>query len=249
MNLISNAIKFTEKGFVKLKVDFRKESENEGTLVFEVSDSGLGISPEKQKTIFKPFEREIAKNRIQGTGLGLSISLLLVRLMEGSIEFQSELGVGSKFTVSIPNIQTAKESDLKIEALPDIETGIVKFEKSKVLVVDDIAMNRTVLSKILAKLNLDTAEADGTDAAVEMLRKEKFDVVITDLWMPKKSGADLADIINSDDELKKIPVYLLTADTEMKVNFKVDKFNGIILKPISIKNISRALMSSLKTIS
>lgn len=67
--------------------------------------------------------------------------------------------------------------------------------------------------------------------------------------MPKKSGADLADIINSDDELKKIPVYLLTADTEMKVNFKVDKFNGIILKPISIKNISRALMSSLKTIS
>lgn len=249
MNLISNAIKFTEKGFVKLKVDFRRESENEGTLVFEVSDSGLGISPEKQKTIFKPFEREIAKNRIQGTGLGLSISLLLVRLMEGSIEFQSELGVGSKFTVSIPNIQTAKESDLKIEALPDIETGIVKFEKSKVLVVDDIAMNRTVLSKILAKLNLDTAEADGTDAAVEMLRKEKFDVVITDLWMPKKSGADLADIINSDDELKKIPVYLLTADTEMKVNFKVDKFNGIILKPISIKNISRALMSSLKTIS
>ena len=138
---------------------------------------------------------------------------------------------------------------MKIEALPDIETGIVKFEKSKVLVVDDIAMNRTVLSKILAKLNLDTAEADGTDAAVEMLRKEKFDVVITDLWMPKKSGADLADIINSDDELKKIPVYLLTADTEMKVNFKVDKFNGIILKPISIKNISRALMSSLKTIS
>ena len=228
INLLSNALKFTQEGEINLYI---YESMNK--LFFEVSDTGIGIKKADLKKIFKPFEQikqdEYNKN---GTGLGLSITSELISLMGGTIYAKSQEGKGSKFyfSVSYKNatkdlIQTIKDKNLII--------GIKNKEFSKtILVVDDIYENRKLLTEILNYYGFKTIEARDGLEVLDIYKKEKIDLIFMDILMPKLNGIETIKKIRIED--KKTPIVVVSANVfnEDKKNALENGADDFIAKPI-----------------
>jgi len=211
INLLGNAMKFTERGSVTLRVGYR-----EGTLDLEVRDTGIGISPEQLEGLFQPFQQAGSDSyRAQGTGLGLAITKSLVEEMKGSMVVESALGEGSRFQLRIP-VEAMGETHLPATSEPRFG-DIVGYRKAdgerplRILVVDDIADNRLVLVRILAPLGFEVIEADGGLSAVEMARAAQPDLVLMDLVMPDINGLEAARRILAAPELASLPVVACSA--------------------------------------
>ncbi len=207
-NLTSNAIKFTEKGEVILQVAAEEKSPGNFILEFKVKDTGIGISEAGQKKLFQPFSQvdSSISRRFGGTGLGLVISRKLVQLMGGDISIASKEGVGTTFSFTIH----AEGKDMK--EFDDHSLLASQLAGKSVAVVDDNRTNRRILSLQTKSWGMKPYEFEKAADVLEVLRKgQHFDVGILDLLMPGMTGIDLAKELHKHDNLRQIPIILLTS--------------------------------------
>lgn len=234
-NLISNAIKFTEKGSVHLSIS-SQTSAISGTvdISFKVKDTGIGISPKNQIKIFDAFVQNDGQDSRQygGTGLGLAICRKLAQLMKGDITIKSELGQGSEFTFKIANIEISEALFAEGEEVPTKNT--ITFSPAKILIADDIEENRILLHEFLNEFGFEIEEAvDGLEAT-ELIRERTYDLVLTDIRMPKMDGWEAIRVIREELNNHTLPVVAVTASV-MKEDYEhlLKVFDGIIEKPVN----------------
>lgn len=214
LNLIGNAIKFTDSGSVSVnvKIEKRMPEKNKIAIYFDVSDTGIGISQEAQEKLFSPFAQadKTITRRFGGTGLGLTICKKLVEAMNGEIQIHSTEGKGSVFHFTIPlgpgDINNIKE--------PGQQKAGIRIEPLKILVVDDNSINLRVTTGILNKENHTTLTAQNGEEAVEMVKEDNFDIILMDMEMPVMDGIEATTIIRQlDDPIKaNVPIIAMTAN-------------------------------------
>ena len=263
VNLASNAVKFTKKGGVELTASFEPDVPPDagerpgvpepprpgcrGTLRFSVRDTGIGIAPDDQKRIMDPFV-QVGPSGTGGTGLGLTICKRLLERMGGELRLESEPGVGSTFTAVLPGVETAAPSATEDDAEGG-HAGAPAAKRSSepvrsILVVDDVHVNLLVEKALLARAGItDVETASSAPKALEALRRRPFDLVLTDLWMPKMDGYALCREIRADPALAKLRVHAVTADVEARKLALSRGFDGLLLKPITADTLARFLAS------
>ena len=244
-NFMGNAIKFTSKGFIEIRTSFSPDASGEsGVFRLEVQDTGCVISEEDQKKLATPFVQVGAdSSKRKGTGLGLHICRLLARAMGGDMEITSALGQGSTFSIVVPGVKKAQCEKLKTSDAPAALTS--HASSLRILVADDTKMNQIVLKAMLGRLGVAdiTCVCNGREA-LEMLTAPDapaFDLILTDAWMPEMTGLELVAAIRANPKLEKLPVYLFTADVEMKNVYAEKGFNGILLKPTTLEELGKLL--------
>lgn len=237
-NLVGNAVKFTENGFVEIRASYA-----DGSFHFEVQDTGCGISEKDQERIAQPFVQVgSAANRGKGTGLGLAICLSLVSKMGGEMELTSALGVGTTFAVDIP---CEEEDDIakqeRFSATQRIRIAVehktIKYKH--ILIVDDVPMNRLVLKTMLTRFGIQNVDmaAGGREALAKLTAANDYDLVLTDMWMPDMDGESLVAEIRRNPAWANLPVVAVTADVEAQKDYAFMGFTGILLKPITLEKL------------
>ncbi|ELS31698.1 MULTISPECIES: hybrid sensor histidine kinase/response regulator [Pseudanabaena] len=247
INLLGNAIKFTNEGSITLKVTPLKINENNTHLRFAVTDTGVGIAPDDLQKLFRAFEQVGDRSRqAEGTGLGLAISQQIVQLMGGQIQVESQLGVGSTFFFEIVlPLATDWNQQQNLSA-----GNIVSYlgEKKKILVVDDRWENRGVILSLLEPLGFIIAEAENGLDGLEKIRMDLPDLIILDLSMPVMDGFELLKHLRNDQNLHHLKVIVSSAsvsniDRQMSVEAGGDDF---LAKPVHAKDLFNALATHLQ---
>ena len=238
-NILSNAIKYTEKGHIDFNVNCINEK-SKCKLQIIISDTGRGIKPEQIDKIFNKFERaeEDMNSTIEGTGLGLAITKSLVEMMGGKILVHSTYGEGSKFTVLLEQKYSKDEETTKV-----VKNDKVSYSNKKVLIVDDNKLNIKVASKILKEFELNIDSADSGFSAIEKIENnEHYDIIFMDIMMPKMSGVETLKKLKQIDNFN-IPVVALTADAMEGKSTKYIEvgFNDYLSKPINKDELKRVL--------
>ncbi|MGE4559464.1 MAG: transporter substrate-binding domain-containing protein, partial [Desulfobulbus sp.] len=237
LNLVGNAVKFTDKGAVEVRVTARQnEADATGTLVLTVSDTGIGIDPENLAHIFDAFaQAEGLDRKYGGTGLGLSICSKLVGLMQGTITVESKEGQGATFTVTLPGIRAAETGSAGERAEQEAAPKDLVFHPSSLLVVDDIADNRKLIRSMLHETAITVREADCGQTALDMLENTPVDLILLDLRMPGISGYAVIEQIRGDARLSTVPVIAMTASVMVEDLERVTAygFSGHLRKPIT----------------
>lgn len=247
MNIIGNAVKFTKTGGIDIKISYESSGEKTGDMQIEVKDTGIGIAPENLKKIFNPFEQD-STQRIrgragsEGAGLGLSIVKRLLENMNGTISVDSKKGEGSTFALKFKNLVVsdvpAPRSEEEKE--PEITVSVGDYETDiTVLIIDDVLMNIKVLRNMLKKMGVNVIETLDPEQVDEILKTHTPDIIMTDLWMPKMSGEELAVSLKANPETAKIPVLAITADTQLQNTHGV--FTDILHKPITMAGIFKVI--------
>lgn len=246
-NLIANAIKFTHEGGVLVKANFVKSSANKGTVIIKVRDTGIGISPSQTKVIFESFRQQYgqADRQYGGTGLGLTISQKLIENMGGAITVKSKVGIGSEFTVTIPNVETSDEVLTKNndnQQLPKLND----FELAIILIVDDTLDNTKILKEFLPKKNIRVQSVSNGAEAQRICQQHKFDLMFIDIKLPDINGTELALKIRKLQPKSKIVAY-----TASEVNIGGlschHTFDSYLPKPLDRKRLIRILNKLLKS--
>ncbi|WP_055073871.1 hybrid sensor histidine kinase/response regulator [Pseudanabaena sp. 'Roaring Creek'] len=250
INLLGNAIKFTDKGSVTFKVEprnFTTDRLNSAHLRFSVTDTGVGISPENIKKLFRAFEQVGDKSRqAEGTGLGLAISQQIIQMMGGQIQVESELRVGSTFFFELELPLAADWNQQQTSGSGNIIGYVGK--KKKILVVDDRWENRGVISSLLEPLGFIISEAENGLEGLEKMRRDLPDLVILDLSMPVMDGFELLRHLRSDRNLRNLKVIISSAsvsqaDRQMSIEAGGDDF---IAKPVHTNDLFDALATHLQ---
>ena len=252
INILNNAIKFTEKGYVRTYITGKPGKDaDEELLIFHVEDTGCGIREEDLGKIFEDFRQVDSKrNRsAEGTGLGLAIVKHLVELMEGTIEVESTYGKGTTVTITIPQKIVDR---CPVSEMPEIQQKEQKITDSftapgvKVLIVDDNVINRKVARGFLKNYAFDLTEAESGPEAVELVRNTRYDIIFMDHMMPGMDGIEAAEIIRRDcGENGAAPVMVaLTANTMegMREHFLECGFQDFISKPLDRKEMNQLLL-------
>ncbi|MBR6373769.1 MAG: response regulator [Victivallales bacterium] len=250
-NLVGNAVKFTKEGFVELRASFEPTGPEKGTFTMAVQDTGCGISEADQKRLASPFVQVgCNKAKAKGTGLGLAICRQLAKAMGGDLAIASTLGVGTTFSIVIPNLAAASSgttaADEKAEKTCSLPQSVAAG--LRVLFADDTRINHIVLKSLLKKLGVTdvTSVANGADA-LALLEREgagAFDLVITDMFMPQMTGEELVSAIRADAKLSALPVYLFTADVEFKDTYAEKGFSGVLIKPATLESLKEACIAA-----
>ncbi|HVI49522.1 MAG TPA: ATP-binding protein [Chitinophaga sp.] len=250
LNLISNAIKYTEKGSVTVTAKLEKQSESRALFSCTVTDTGEGISLEAQSRLFERFyQASNSRSVIKGTGLGLAITKRLVQLHGGDITFTSELGKGTQFVCHIPyEIVTApltmvvKQRDLQAQDPASFMEG------RYVLVAEDQEMNLLLLKMMLTRWKCRFDMATDGAVAIELFEKHQYDLVLLDHHMPKMSGAEVAERIRKDKDPSKAGVVILALTANISEEdvekFKKVGFNDWLMKPFREKDIYNTIMKN-----
>jgi PAS domain S-box-containing protein len=254
-NLVGNAVKFTHEGYIKLSVyqSFHKSDHSSLKLIFTIEDTGIGIPGDQKELVFDAFiqQKNQDPHQYEGTGLGLSITRRLVEIMGGTISVESEKGKGSIFRVvfntvdvpSLPSIPTLT-TDSPIPGTPDEEIESIQFQESVVLVVDDVASNRVLLKEFLQSINISCIEAENGQQAIQFTRQYKPDLVIMDIRMPLLNGHESTRIIKADEQLKHVPVVMLTASVMKEQEDEIKQYHcdGFLRKPVNRTELIAELM-------
>ena len=248
INLIGNAIKFTNDGDIWVKLKEVNHTNDLYTIQFEIKDNGIGITKEKQENMFESFSQgSIQINRkYGGTGLGLSIVKGLIEILKGKIYLKSELGKGSSFFFEIP-LTYAPEPVISEKPKPLNKLNTLDLTNIKILVVEDNKINQMITRKILNKMNLYCDVVDNGEDAVERVKEEQYDVVLMDIHMPGISGLEATKIIRTFD--KELTIFALTAVTiEDKMHeFDEAGFDDIISKPFKQEDFEKKMYNVLKS--
>jgi signal transduction histidine kinase/CheY-like chemotaxis protein/HPt (histidine-containing phosphotransfer) domain-containing protein len=236
INLVSNGIKFTETGHIEVKTDVAARVDDSIEVVIDVTDTGIGIAPEVIPRLFRPFSQAETghEKRFEGTGLGLAISKGLAEAMGGSISVRSAIGHGSTFSVRLP-FELAQREENPPKAVP----------ASRVLVVDDVALNRDVVSELLRAEGCDVTSAGSGQEALDILKTQRFDLILMDIRMPVMDGLATTAAIRSSLEPNRHtgPILGLTANplpTDRPL-YVLRGIDGIIEKPVEVETLRSAL--------
>ncbi|HBB91667.1 MAG TPA: hypothetical protein DC042_08085 [Bacteroidales bacterium] len=254
-NLIGNAIKFTDRGHISVRVLSQNpqfinsdKGKTEGfiDLIIEVEDTGIGITPEFQKEIFNPFTQQGGQQKYGGTGLGLAISQRLIVLMRGALTLESELGKGSTFRIRIPDVAFLRDYE-PLQSDIQINTKEIEFEQATVLVADDVQSNRKYLMDALKDTNLNIIEAENGQVAYQIAEENLPDLIITDILMPLMNGFELLEQLKQNEKLNHIPVIAYSASVmkEDKERIHTSEFAGLLIKPVQINELYQMLMNHL----
>ena len=256
LNLIGNALKFTEKGGIRVKVEAKNNREagnGDNTdkhitdISIAVTDTGIGIPDEFQTEVFDSFVQVKSRSSKGGTGLGLAISRRLAQLMNGTIELISKQGEGSTFTVLLPDTVYKTTYDTA-GITPDINPENILFEKGTLLVVDDVEDNRRLVRDALKSSGLIVLEAPDGLAGLDIAARTNPDVIISDIRMPGLDGFELLEALKKDELLKNIPVIAYSASVMKEQRDRILKtdFAGLLMKPVQISDLYKALMKVLQ---
>ncbi|HKV06253.1 MAG TPA: response regulator [Candidatus Acidoferrales bacterium] len=247
VNLLGNALKFTEQGEVVLEVEKEAEDERGVLLHFRVRDTGIGVPAEKHKMIFDAFTQADSSStrKYGGTGLGLAITSRLVRLMGGRIWVESELGHGSTFHFTV-RFEVADTSGQPVElGHPD------QIRNLPVLVVDDNRTNRLILVEMLSAWGMRPETAEGGRAALTALgqayeRGTPFQLVITDMQMPEMDGLALSEAIRADSALRELPILLLSSSVQHGEAARCRQLgiSKYLTKPVQPSELFEAILSA-----
>ncbi|MCR4617262.1 MAG: response regulator [Lachnospiraceae bacterium] len=259
LNLMTNAVKYTEVGGFTLSVKVLEKDDENCKIRFSVKDTGIGIKKEDMDKLFSPFERldEQKNSGIQGTGLGLDISRQFAQLMNSELTCESEYGKGSEFILIVKQkIVDKTEIGLFNEHASETLSGgpyIPQFSapEARVLVVDDNTLNLSVIKGLLKKTDMQVETVTSGEECLEMLRKEKFNVVLLDHMMPGMDGLETLEHIR--EFMPDLPVFALTANAAGGEAFYLEKgFDGYLEKPVDgnklEKNIIKVLPKELVTL-
>ncbi len=248
INLINNAIKFTQQGFVKLIVNHSSENSDSLPVRFDVIDSGPGISVEKQKEIFNRFkqvDQDITKV-YQGSGLGLAISRKLIALQNGKMQLSSSPGMGSAFTITVP-LKKAKNDIEKEKHLPEAININEAIKKKKILVVDDDENNLLLMEVILKNWGMTPDMATNGKEAIEKIKKKPYDLIFMDIKMPVMDGLQTIQFIRNKMEkpAKNTPIVAVSANVleKDKKLYKTFKVDGYIIKPYTEEQILKQFIN------
>ena len=243
-NLIGNSVKFTEEGEVSVYCKVQEQSEQHTTLLFEITDSGIGLTDEQQGKLFERFSQADGSTtrKYGGTGLGLSISKQLVELMDGEIGSKSVEGKGSTFwfTVKVANSNTVRSKKV-----------FDNLQDQKILVVDDNLTNRVLLGELLTKWQVEHTLVDSGDKALATLTEESakgapYHIAILDMQMPEMDGLQLGTRIKNDSQsFNNTRLMMLTSQGQRGdvERLKAAGFNGYLNKPVDQTTLYNALMS------
>ncbi|MFD1063210.1 ATP-binding protein [Winogradskyella litorisediminis] len=249
INLLGNAIKFTQDGDIWVDV---KKTSSDGDIYqlhFEIRDNGIGISKEKQEQMFESFSQgSIQINRkYGGTGLGLSIVKGLIKILKGKIWMKSQLGQGTSFFFELPlkYVEVKKKIEQPKESKHLENIKALDLENMKILVVEDNKINQMITKKILNKMGLTCEIVDNGEDAVEKVRENEYNVVLMDIHMPGISGLEATKRIRQFNQ--ELTIFALTAVTleDKMQEFDDAGFNDIISKPFKQETFEKKLYSAL----
>ncbi|GGF00458.1 response regulator [Pseudoalteromonas gelatinilytica] len=230
-NILDNAFKFTKVGTVNFRADF-----NDTHLLFEVADTGQGISQSQIETIYDAFKQhDYGVNRqVEGIGLGLSITKSLVDLMKGEIRVASAINIGTKFTIYIPYSVVADDQ----QAIEHEQT----LEPMSILVTEDNKTNQVLIKAFLEKLNHHVTLADNGQQAIDKVQQQNFDLVLMDMMMPVMDGITATKYIRNELQMS-LPIVALTANAshQDKATCLNAGMNKVLTKPIRFHDLNRAL--------
>ncbi len=251
LNLLTNAVKYTENGGFTLKVTKESESDDECGLRFSVKDTGIGVKEEDMEKLFTAYERldEEKNSAIQGTGLGLDISRRFAELMGGKLWCESVYGQGSEFILTVnQKIEDATPMGKFVENADEGAKGpyVPQFvaPDADVLVVDDNPMNLNVIKGLLRATKMFVTTATSGEECLDKIKYGKFDVILLDHMMPGMDGVETVAKIREDHP--DLPVYALTANSAAGEEFYISKgFTGYLSKPIDSRALELAIMKHL----
>ena len=240
LNLVSNAIKFTESG-KQVRMCLAYEAPN---LVLSVTDQGIGISPERQKDIFKPFEQadNTITRKFGGTGLGLAITQKLVAMLEGSIALESVSGQGSTFSVTIPYRSVTPREEAGTQ--DTLKENAHTFPKdAKILMVEDNAMNQLVAKALFKKLGLSLHMANNGRKAIVKAQELRPDLIFMDIHMPEMDGLEATRQLRQMKDFEGLPIIALSADAfeEQQAEARKAGMSDYATKPIEIDKLVQLL--------
>ena len=247
LNLLTNAVKYTDKGFIKYRVECINDYKNNQTkLIITVTDTGRGIKKEDIDRLFKKFERleEDRNTSIEGTGLGLAITESLAELMGGKITVISDYGKGSTFKFVVVEEIVNKESNLVVNEQTTL--NYETFEGKKVLVVDDSKLNLKVAENVLKNFKVSTETVTSGLECLSCVKSKKYDIIFMDIMMPNMSGVEVLKKLR--EEKVNIPVIALTADAieGQEEKYISEGFDGYLSKPIDKTKLKVILNKYLK---
>lgn len=257
VNLLTNAVKYTEKGSVSLCVSYSFSSESEILLKFTVKDTGIGLNPNEIEKLTRPFER-LDENRtksIEGSGLGLSIVTNLLLLMDSKLEVSSIYGQGSEFSFAVIQKVNAWDKIGVFSPSKDNKKSISNkgplftASKATVLVVDDNEMNRIVLVELLKRTLINVELATGGREAVSKAAVKKYDLILMDHRMPEVDGLMANRMIKENGLNKTTPVIVVTANavTADDTTYIDEGFKGYILKPVNSTDLENIMYKNLSS--
>jgi CheY-like chemotaxis protein len=264
-NLISNAIKFTEQGHVQVRMHLAGGDAQHVTLLLEVSDTGIGIAPDQQRSIFSAFVQadSSTSRRYGGTGLGLSICSKLVEVMGGSMQLDSAVGQGSRFTVRVPlsiaqdGVPATNFGYEELEAQqpsahslpPSADSSHLLYAGKVALVVDDHNVNQLLATKLLQRLGFEVQVAADGEQALQAVLAREYDVIFMDIQMPHMNGWEAVQHIRHYEQSEnqaRVPIIALSAhasaaDREQAFSYGMD---GYLSKPLTPEALQAALRST-----
>ena len=262
VNLIGNAVKFTDSGSVNVIVKVTKQTESQASILFEVTDTGIGIEESAIKTIFESFTQanNSIKNKFGGTGLGTTISKNLITFMGGELNVESQLGVGSRFWFELvldktnknemeyqaePDLANNQASSSEIFVLSDFKKPAKKQIKSyRILVADDNEVNSMIITQILLQQNHQVDVVVNGELALDKLRDTDYDLMILDGNMPVMGGMEVIQIYQAlNVGQPQIPAIILSADATLETieSFKEVGISAYLTKPIQIDLLTQTI--------
>ena len=251
-NLIGNAIKFTDSGYIKLYANKRYSKDNHSKLdlILAVEDSGIGIPTEQQTIIFESFRQQDGQNtrKYGGTGLGLAITKHLVEMMNGHISLKSVPGKGSRFEIVLHGIKVADTLPVVIPQDNTFSPDNVIFEKVQVLVVDDVKFNRRLIEVSLPRVNIEVISAKNGQEALLFAEEYHPALILMDIRMPEMDGCEATKRLKNNSNTADIPVIALTASVALNEKDEIKRygFDGYLTKPVNIYELLRELSKYLK---
>ena len=259
-NVVGNALKFTEKGHVKICAGFEpagghvpsdttaEPDETRVNLILEVTDTGIGIPKDQQERIFGAFSQVAGQStrKFGGTGLGLTITKRLTEMMHGVITVESEAGKGSSFRFLFPNVAISELAETSVSAT-DGEGDFTQFAPATILVADDVALNRALLTGYFEGTGHKVITATNGLEALEQAEKHRPDVILMDMRMPELDGYEATKRLKASPALKHIPVIAVTASSFREEEARARKAcDGFIRKPFNRAELIAELKRFLK---
>ena len=257
-NLLTNAVKYTQQGSVKLRAAYEKQGEDRLTLIVSVEDTGIGIKEEDMGRLFEAFQRlEENKNRnIEGTGLGMSITMMLLKMMDGDMDVKSVYQEGSTFTVRIPQgiVNSEQVGDFESILSSQVQIKTKEYDsfeapEANVLVVDDMPMNLTVFTSVLKHTKMNIVTAGSGKKCLELVKEQPFHIIFMDHMMPEMDGVEtfheIQKLQGSPNE--NTPVVALTANaiSGAREYYLKEGFTDFLTKPIDSTKLEQMIVTYL----